>query len=422
VIIIVYSATAANTIEQSLGMPEYSYYFVLKSYLPILRRLGVVVAVTDPAREVDAIYHNAREHGEDCVFFSFTPPHYTQLDLDCPTIPVFAWEFETIPTETWNDEPNHDWRRVFANTGRAITHSNFTVASVRAAMGADFPIVSIPSPMWDNSAKLHDSQSPRPATAPVELNAAVVDTRNLDLRPYSRLLPPAPAVAADDIAPIERVLIEGVIYTSVFNPEDGRKNWFDMVCAFCLAFRDTEDATLVLKLTHHETMVTATHMLYIFYRLTPFRCRIILVRGYLSNEDYDNLISSSTYVVNTANGEGQCLPLMEFMSAGKPAIASRHSAMLDYINGDNAFVVNATLDVTSWPHDPRKAFRTTCHRVDVESLMKQYAESYRVAKTDPERYAMMSTNAHEAMRSHCSQAVAFERLHDFLISSKIPGF
>jgi glycosyltransferase involved in cell wall biosynthesis len=273
--------------------------------------------------------------------------------------------------------------------------------------------------MWDNSAKL---RSLGPPASTVVLDAVVVDTRNLDLSPYSRLMPPAPAVTADDIALPERIVIEGVIYTSVFNPEDGRKNWFDMVCAFCLAFKDTEDATLVLKLTHHETMVTCTHMLYIFYRLTPFKCRIILVRGFLSNEDYGNLISSSTYVVNTANGEGQCLPLMEFMSAGKPAIASRHSAMLDYIDDDNAFVVNATLDVTSWPHDPRRAFRTTCHRVDVESLMKQYAESYRVAKTDPERYAVMSANAHEAMRSHCSEAVALERLRDFLVTSKIPGF
>ena len=57
------------------------------------------------------------------------------LGLACPTIPVFAWEFDSIPTETWFGEPFQDWRYVLKKTGRAITHSKFAVGAVRAAMG-----------------------------------------------------------------------------------------------------------------------------------------------------------------------------------------------------------------------------------------------------------------------------------------------
>src|SRR5471030_77618 len=100
-IIIIYSDTNAGSIEKNLGLPEYSYYFVLKEFKPILERMGIVVPVTDPAREVDAIYRNAQAHGESCVFLSFSPPHKTAIGLECPTIPVFAWEFNTIPQEMW---------------------------------------------------------------------------------------------------------------------------------------------------------------------------------------------------------------------------------------------------------------------------------------------------------------------------------
>jgi hypothetical protein len=101
-IIIIYSETYKGAVAKRLGESEYSYYFVLKEYRPVLERLGIVVAVGDPANEVDALYRSAAAHGESCIFLSFTPPHQTLIDLECPTIPIFAWEFDTIPSEVWH--------------------------------------------------------------------------------------------------------------------------------------------------------------------------------------------------------------------------------------------------------------------------------------------------------------------------------
>ena len=52
-IIIVYSETTESLLETWLGKPEYSYYFVLKEFRPVLEKLGRVVTVADPEREVD---------------------------------------------------------------------------------------------------------------------------------------------------------------------------------------------------------------------------------------------------------------------------------------------------------------------------------------------------------------------------------
>lgn len=417
-IVLLYSETDAGRLRRNLGASEYSYYFVLKEFRPVLERLGLAVVVHDPRHEADEVLRQARARGEACVLFSFAPPHKTFLGLGCPTVPVFAWEFDSLPNEAWDGDPRNDWRHVLARLGRAVTHSAFAAQVTRRAMGADYPVVSIPAPVWDRFAALPD-RADGPCAGRREVSVAggrVLDTRALDLAPYASSLrrangyAPLPPGAADRT----RVQLDGVVYASVFNPNDGRKNWFDMVGAFCWAFRGTPDATLVLKLTHSDNANALSGLLEELSKLSPFACRVVLVDGFLDDAEYEALADATTYAVNASHGEGQCLPLMEHMSAGKPAVAPAHTAMADYVSAETGFVVRSTPEPSHWPHDPRQAYRTLRHRVDFGSLLAAYQESYRVARGDPLRYARLSANAREALRGHCSHAVTLERLRGFL--------
>ena len=120
---ILYSDVNDRSISQSLGRPEYSYYFVLKAYRPVLESLGRVHVVSTSA-EVDPLYRQLLAAGESSVFLSFTPPQNTPTDLECPTICVIAWEFDSIPDESWDDDPRHDWTQMLARQGRVITLSS----------------------------------------------------------------------------------------------------------------------------------------------------------------------------------------------------------------------------------------------------------------------------------------------------------
>jgi len=498
---LVYSEVTAATIATSLGLPEYSYYFVLRAFLPVLERLGEVLIVTAPETEVDAHYRAAQAAGECCVFLSFSPPHRTALTLDCPTVPIFAWEFDSIPTQSWYDQPEHDWRYGLTRCGSAISHSALTVQTVHDALGEDFPVIAIPAPVWDKFAALraraaaagalerhcievrsgvlfdsHDvSLEPwmpgpdavasavaaaRGQVVPAEVapeapTAAPPDRLRITLRylvewyrlvwrdslptpliqgleklkarlhpaPPSAVMPSAPEPLPENPLPNQddpwelaehRFELDGVVFTAVFNPYDGRKNWVDMLTAFCSAFRDTPDATLVFKLGHHEYRDAIEGMLMGLARLPAFRCRVLILHGYLETAAYESLIHATSYVVNASHGEGQCLPLMEYLSCGKPAVAPRHSAMADYIDQDVAFVVDSWLDATAWPHDPRLAYRTCRHQTDWTSLVEAYRAAYRCFKETPEVYRTMSGNAVERMRQHCSQQTATERLLQFL--------
>jgi glycosyltransferase involved in cell wall biosynthesis len=426
-LILVHSATNSGNVRQDLGKPEYSYYFVLKEYRRMLEEIGIVVEVADPAVEVDRIYFNCLKRGVPCVFLSFSPPNRTPIDLACPTIPVFAWEFDTIPSETFNGKPRNDWGRVLRHLGAAITHSQFAVDAVRRGVDRDFPVLSAPAPVWDRVQALRSIPlQPVANQVTLKVDGMVIDSRETDLSPYNSSALLAAHGSALPLPDTRRlgtteIVLDGVIYTSILNPGDGRKNWKDLLQAFCMAFRDTADATLVLKLTHHDMSTAIPDMLESMHANSPFACRVLLVNGYLEQDDYEQLLLATSYAVNSSHGEGQCLPLMEYMSCGKPAVSPRHTAMLDYLDADNAFLVESWSQPGAWPQDPRQAFRTLWQRIDFGSLVGAYRESYRVARSDQARYASMSANAIEALRRYCSHEVVAPRLGGFLRARAAAG-
>jgi hypothetical protein len=537
---ILHSDIDAASIRDSLGKPDYSYYFVLKAFQPVLEQIGPVEVVRDAAAEVDTIFQASAARGEDCVFVSFAPPHSVPLGLACPTIGVVAWEFSTIPDGSWAPEdPRQDWRHVFRTLGCGISLSNHTARVVKEAMGADFPIFAVATPVYDRIRKLPVPRSGA-VIAPTEIviRGAVFDSRDFDLSPeliLQPVFPPLPirptawetALAArsreEELAAIERekaaaeearrlleaadearrlreaaeaayrrslrfrlaatkrhllewyrealrdllprplvrlvgrigrfsetayrrltgwqpplppipppppppphppappapppqvsVTLGGVVYTSMLNPTDGRKNWGDMLTAFCWAFRDIEDATLVLKIVKGDPSAYRRDLFLIMSRMAPFKCRVVTMDGFLEDADFAALMGATSFYVNTSNAEGMCMPLMEFMSIGKPVIAPCHTAMADYIDPSAAFVVESTPEHNVWPHDPRPLYTTMREKLKWDTLAAAFAESYRVAKQAPDRYAAMGASADRIMRDYCSDDAVRDRLRHIM--------
>ncbi|VEF13773.1 glycosyltransferase [Pseudomonas fluorescens] len=503
---ILFSDVNDSSISQSLGRPEYSYYFVLKAYRPVLESLGRVHVVASTA-EVDALYRQLLAAGEDSVFLSFTPPQKTPVDLQCPTICVVAWEFDSIPDEQWDNDPRQDWTQMLARQGRVITLSSHTARAIRRAMGEDFPVLVLPTPLWENFAGIRQQHAPVPVNpgATLAIKGCIFDTRTLGLtadaliptpltpeeeaalaaeleaarpppltlkrrlviaRHYLRLwalnrgheqtpavprvkylsnwywegirdllpdnlhgwleqrLPtvcgalPAPVIEPvpldlPDTTAVVDIQVDGVVYVTVFNPKDGRKNWHQLITAFCWAFRETADATLVLKITQNDLASYYTELMTLLAQLTPFTCRVVVMHGYLDDAQYAKLYEAASYYVNASRCEGLCLPLMEFMSSGKPVIAPDHTAMEDYIDESLAFVVGSSEELTIWPQDTRIIYRTLRYRPDWGSLKSAYERSYHMAKAQPQDYERMSAAAVQRMHDYCAFAPVQKRLADF---------
>ena len=562
---ITFSGINKNNIASNLGQNDYSYFFVLQDFLPLLQQFGEVL-VTNDLDEVDTLYAQVKASGEDAVFLSFTPPHKTPLNMVCPTIPVFAWEYSNVPNQAWGDDERDDWRLVLNQLGRAITHSSYSLNTVKAETGEGLIIEPIPAPVWDSVAHIRQEQkTPLHKNVQLTLSATVIDSADfhitaeavtpipaalagkdmsfgdkawhgetlnylfqggselflagfyspeswgvwsrtstpwlmlpysvdgeitiaLDIQAYGNnvdrdisvalgnrsttikltegglvevyfdldsptnclsfgnidLTPPAgagdartlgiglqslqvrradavgestsdqPAAQSKAERAPAKIDLNGVVYTSVFNPTDGRKDWESIVTAFCSALGDREDAILILKITFNNLPAYLDDVFNLFSNLAPFKCRIIVVHGFLDDDDFEKLLRATSYVVNTSKCEGQCLPLMEFMSAGKPAISPDNTAMQDYIDASNAFVVESDVEPTWWPHDPRQILQTLWYRVSWESIANAYRDSYSVAKNHPRKYSEMSDAAIESLRRFCSIAELVPRLERVL--------
>ena len=512
---ILYSDVNDSSISQSLGRPEYSYYFVLKAYRPLFESLGQVHVVSSAA-EVDPLYRQLQQAGQDCLFISFAPPHKTPTDLQCPMVCVVAWEFDTIPAEHWDNDPRQDWSRTLARLGRVITLSTHTAEAIRRTLGDDFPVLVLPTPLWERFADIRQQYPGTPvnAGATLQIKGCILDSRAMGLsadgliapiieqppvaivepapvpepqpappltlgrrlfiskhylreagrstlfllkhnlllwyreavrdlvpdavRPWlARLRRPRPlpiepvvnqAPVPDEPAPVQdehpqaafpdtsqtvEIVVDGVIYVSVFNPDDGRKNWHHLITAFCWALRDVEDATLVLKMTQNDLSTYYVELMTLLSQLSPFACRVVVMHGYLQDEQFARLYGAASYYVNASRCEGLCLPLMEFMSCARPVIAPNHTAMLDYIDERVAFVVKSSQEPTIWPEDARILYRTLRHRPDWGSLKMAYEHSYAMAKNQPDAWQAMADAASERMHQYCSFAPVQQRLAQF---------
>lgn len=500
-IILVGSKISQHDIRASLGKPEYSYFFLMKDFLPALERIGTVIQVQS-RDEIESLHASYSAQGEAVVFISVSPPHQTQLDLKCPTVTLFAWEFDSLPSVAWDGNQQNDWRYVFAHSSGAITTSKEAALLVNDAMQGRFPVISLPAPIWDRYAKLgspegwpielgarqfpfagividspilglsadglvrkpeHVEETVEPVAAPepcptcepmaqsepthplnfraaLHLSAALLKGWWAEIRlasePAGAVVPSIEEVLTEP-SPLEpeqpvelqtadeppqqeakpelrHITVSGVVYTTVLNPADGRKNWVDLVTAFCWAFKNTEDATLIVKMTHHDLEHYRVVLMTLLSRLAPFRCRVLVLHGFLEDEQYQALIGASSYYVNASSGEGLCLPLMEFLSSGKPVIAPNHTAMADYLDDRVAFLLKCSPEPTCWPHDPTGMLFTHKHRLNWQSLTEAFRSSYKEACSNPAQYQRMSSHAYQQMCDFASVERVSEPLKAFL--------
>lgn len=408
---LVYAPQNGDDIAAELGRPDYSYWFVLRYFVPVLERLGRVITLHDPETEADAYFHDIRSRGDDALLFLFMPPNKVPKNISCPALAVFAWEYSSIPTEQWGGDPRNDWSAVLREMRGAITHSNYALTATAQALPPDFPICSLPAPLWERY-RTHRASRANVTAAQWQLDfeGVVLDSFVLGLNVAFDVASPPYSAARCTVA------LGGIVYSAVFNPNDKRKNWHDLLSAFVWAFRDEARATLLLKLVHHDAVFACGLVLHEMRKLAPYQCRVVAVHGFLDESVYARMVAGTTYAVNSSRGEGQCLPLMEFMSAGKPAIAPAHTAMAEYVNPRNSFVVKAWREWSHWPHDPRLVLRCQRYRIDWESLRDGYLASWQVATQDPAQYRRMSIEATRALARFCSSPSITWQLHRYLRS------
>ncbi len=452
---------------RNLGVAGYSYDIVTELFLPLLRRWGEVFTVARPRRDLEAKVQAVRQRGFDPIHVTFRPFQDAILARSIPNVVVPAWEFPDVPDSQFGGNPQNDWPATAERCSLVLVGGPFTQQALhRAGTRTPVRIVQVPTPReyfelppWDPDKQTvlecsgYEYRRPppeAPRTIPFpELVSSVRTNRTMPRpqrpsrtidaarRTYKGLVRPIlpqrlaqtissawrgakegwrrpvgrPSPRDDMTCPLE---LSGVVYTSILNPIDGRKNWHDLLTGFLLALGDREDATLVVKLITSDPHATRRVLNNYKLRDIPHRCKLVFIDDYLSEEQLLQLAEASTYYLQTTKAEGNCLPLMNYLAAARPGISPVHSAIGDYFDERIGYAVESHAEPSAWPHDPRMRIRTTWDRIVWTSLVDRIRKSYFAAKNDRPAYAAMADRARDRMLDWASPQSIWPRLESAL--------
>jgi glycosyltransferase involved in cell wall biosynthesis len=424
-----------------LGRAGYSYRYVYRAFAPLLDRWGRTTEISGPPHEVEQAAARARRQGLDPLHLSFLPLHQMSPASGVPNVAAISWEYPEVPGTDVGGDARNNWVRTAGACDRILAHTHYARdAFVRS--GVRTPVDMIPIPIHPDYFAVDCWQPgrrtvldcpcyvfPQPTGAaapppPSDDPAAGSRWHRLSKRALA-LVPGKPgkklrqAVYAArvglraarstlrqqdirDLFPARPHLeLLGVVYTAVFNPFDGRKNWVDLLEGFLVALGDCADAQLVVKLVvAPEKEADALAEAYRCYRraTTGHRCRVVFVTAFLSDGQLVGLARASTYYLNTSRAEGSCLPLQGFLAAGRPAVAPNHTGIADSLDDSCGFVVASHLEPTCWPIDLEGPNTTRWYRLVWQSLHDQIRASYDVARHNPARYRALAEAGRERLR------------------------
>jgi glycosyltransferase involved in cell wall biosynthesis len=445
-LLLVTSMYTEGDLVQRLGRDAYSYRYVYRAFAPLLKRWGRTLEVSGPPSRLEQAIADGNAQQQAPLHLSFLPLHLMHVAADVPNVAVPAWEFPDIPGIDLDNDPRHNWAHRAEQVETLITHTQFSRAAfLRAGVRTPVHVVPVPlSPRYFQTPDWRPGQRvaldcpcyvfPRPDTLPraprpwTNPNVGHLPAR-LSLRElYKRCVKAMPdrlgkslhrsvrAVRAalwsarqvlkeTDVRllypPQPRLELSGVVFTTILNPFDPRKNWQDLLSGFLLALRDRDDATLVVKLVvSADAEAEALADLFAFYRSTGLshRCHVIFVTAYLSDEQLVELARGSTFYVNTSRAEGSCLPLQDFMAAGRPAVAPPHTGMADSLDEQCSFVLDSHPEPAGWPQEIGGGYRTTWHRLVWQSLHDRLRASYETAKHNLPHYQALAKRGRERMQ------------------------
>jgi hypothetical protein len=370
---------------------------------------------------------------------------------------VPAWEFPDLPTAETGG-PGADWARVAGGLDGVVTHTGYSRdAFLRAGVRTPVHVVPVPIrpeyfdvPDWRPGRRVvldvpchvfpQPPDLPRPPRRWVASN-----TGHLPARPGLRQLGKRAVKALpgglgggllrcaraardglwaarqtlreNDIRrlypPRPNLELSGIVYTTVLNPLDKRKNWSDLLSGYLLALRDCDEAVLVVKLVvAPDWEAEALAEVLAGYRAVGLRhrCRLAFVTAYLSEEELVRLTAASAYYLNTSHAEGSCLPLQSFLAAGRPAVAPANTGMADSLDARCGFVVESHPEPARSPLDPDGALTTRWHRLVWQSLHDQLRASYEAAREGGARYAALAAAGRARMRGLASRGAVWPLL------------
>ena len=410
-----YSSAVEGDIRTLLGVPHYSYRFAEGKFVAALMEKGVVphqLRMPEFYSRPESLPEAVHRPGLTDIHLIFRSTEQFRLLKFAWNVCCFAWEFDVLKDWTAvGEHPFLNQRRMLGLCDEVWVPCRYTQATLHSYAMNNVHV--IPAPI---------AVQQRQRSAPLDClsylgRCAAVPLRCSFLRPRERRR----EEMAEKIGTLATLVGARIgrapdlrIYLAILNPEDFRKNLDAMLRGFHYFSKGRENVLLLVKtLTSSKRYglldVVADAIPHVLGGVALESDNILFFNEFLDDDEMTHLYHMSDFYLCTSLCEGQNLPLLEAMAHGVVPVSTANTAMADYIDADNAVVIEDHSVVNDIPHlagtAAGKPFSIRrCTAADIRSALESSAG------LSPGRYAEMSASARRRVQERYSIDVIWPRI------------
>jgi glycosyltransferase involved in cell wall biosynthesis len=221
---------------------------------------------------------------------------------------------------------------------------------------------------------------------------------------------------SDDILPllartcVTEAINHNLLFLTIFNPHDTRKNMQEMIFGFLTLLQKYPTAVLIVKLVLAEQMTPLGDILHNVVRhyfdsdVTIACDRILVISGYLTEDELAALYRISDFYLCGSVAEGQNLPLLEAMSYGVVPVSTVHTAMADYLTDENSIPIK-TRPFSSYRRDMAANVTGRAYSVEFASQTDIGRALLRACTLPKDKLQQMRHDARQTIARRFSPAV-----------------
>lgn len=355
---LLFSGEQPGAFSLKLGNKHYSYRVVEERFAQAFSRFGnepVSVPYPESIKQRESLETLVGGRAEDTVHIAFRSTENLRPLPMVKNICQFAWEFDVLKDRSLVSES------ITANQAHMLRLFDEIWVPCRYTREVlrryELPEVHlVPTPIcatppvrlgFDDALELIGAVPSVPflltGTATLELAAQAMSPNIVALRRHKALA--------------ERAMgREHRVFLTICNPSDLRKNLLNLIEGFQLAAGESDRDILIVKLivpNRGDFRATSLHeylpRLY-FGPVSLFDPRVVFIFDYLNDHQMSALYSLADFYVSASHCEGLNLPLLEAMSHGVLAIATRNTAMRDYLDADSGIIIDEAAYLGLIPH------------------------------------------------------------------------